>query len=214
MSPIRIGSTYQTKSSGMVEVIDYIDCYNITVRFLITGSEKKVRAGNLRNGMVKDLFLPSVCGVGFLGNHKTKAIQSNDIYSTWKSMIYRCYSSTSLKYSPSYHDCRVCDDWHDFSMFEEWYAENHPSDGLPYELDKDIKVKGNRVYSPDYCQFVTKKENSTQALQRPFKIKSPEGVVVSGVNVRKFCRENGLTNSQVIRLLNGKCKCHKGWTLA
>jgi hypothetical protein len=76
-------------------------------------------------------------------------------YSVWKHMITRCYSNRA-DYS-SYKDCSVCEDWLTFSNFKKWFDDNYV-DG--YHLDKDILIKGNKVYSPDTCCFVPSQINT------------------------------------------------------
>jgi hypothetical protein len=78
-------------------------------------------------------------------------------YRAWKNMLKRCYSSKSLQASPTYVDCTVCDEWMKFSNFAKWHEENYIEG---YELDKDIKEKGSRVYSPETCLFVTRGVNT------------------------------------------------------
>ena len=55
---------------------------------------------------------------------------------------------------------------------------------------------------------LTKDKNSI-----PFFIKSPSGDIHEVRNVTKFCGENNLTPTHVIRLRQKKCKSHKNWTL-
>lgn len=74
----------------------------------------------------------------------------------WNEMLKRCYYEPHLKREESYRDCSVCDEWLVFSNFQKWYDQNH-IDG--YEIDKDILVKGNKVYSPDTCCFIPKEIN-------------------------------------------------------
>ena len=46
---------------------------------------------------------------------------------------------------------------------------------------------------------------------RDFQILSPDGKIVSGNNVYKFCEEHNLNKSSINSVINGKYKCHKGW---
>lgn len=72
-------------------------------------------------------------------------------YTYWKSMISRCYQERELKRRPTYEDKWVCDEWLTFSNFKRW-MEKQDWEGC--QLDKDILVNGNKVYSPDTCMFV------------------------------------------------------------
>lgn len=73
------------------------------------------------------------------------------IYKRWVGMIERCYSKHYQKKYPTYKGCSVCDEWLHFSNFEKWAVENYIED---YHLDKDLKIKGNKTYSPDCCLFI------------------------------------------------------------
>lgn len=76
-------------------------------------------------------------------------------YRTWKSMLRRCYD---LNYErKTYKDCSVCEEWHLFSNFKAW-MEKQNYQGL--HLDKDVLVKGNKVYSPDTCVFIPNEINA------------------------------------------------------
>ena len=76
---------------------------------------------------------------------------------TWQSMLSRCYSESYRRKFTSYIGCTVCNEWLTFSNFKKWFEE-HYVDG--WELDKDILVKGNKVYGPDTCCFVPQELNS------------------------------------------------------
>lgn len=94
-----------------------------------------------------------ICGIGindskgFVSRHKKHPIKS---YEAWVSMLHRCYTDVKS----AYKDCTVCDEWLIYSNFEKWF--NDPKNGYRegYDLDKDILVPGNRVYSPDTCLIV------------------------------------------------------------
>lgn len=68
------------------------------------------------------------------------------------NMINRCYNH---KQYPKYKGCKVCDLWlNDKESFKNWVIENHYIiDDEQIDLDKDILVKGNKVYSPETCVF-------------------------------------------------------------
>lgn len=73
-------------------------------------------------------------------------------YSRWVDMLRRCYSENLHKKSSSYTVCYVCDEWLTFSNFKAW-METQDWEGK--ELDKDLLVRGNKLYSPDTVVFVT-----------------------------------------------------------
>lgn len=79
------------------------------------------------------------------------------IYNIWRGMLSRCYAESYHKWFTSYNDCTVCTEWLLFSNFYRWAKENNWKNNA---LDKDLRVKGNRVYSPDTCIFISKKLNS------------------------------------------------------
>lgn len=76
-------------------------------------------------------------------------------------MLKRCYDKNWKQKHPTYKDCTVCDEWHNFQNFAQWYEENYYEiPGEIMQLDKDILIKGNKVYSPDTCCFVPGDINS------------------------------------------------------
>lgn len=93
-------------------------------------------------------------GVGYLGvgEHKAKvAGKMTKKYNTWHNMLRRCYSEKYHSLKPTYKDCLVDERWYNFQTFAKWYEENYVEG---YTLDKDILIKGNKVYSPETCCFV------------------------------------------------------------
>lgn len=74
-------------------------------------------------------------------------------YKKWRAVMGRCYSKDLHAIRPTYTDCVVAEDWHDYQRFAKWYEENKPIDNS-YHLDKDILKRGNRVYGPETCCFV------------------------------------------------------------
>lgn len=124
-------------------------------------------------------------------------------------MLQRCYDKDSLEKNPTYKDCTVAEEWHNFQNFAEWFKENYIEG---YHLDKDIKIKGNRVYGPDRCMFVTPQENKEFSSSKHYKMLDPDGNVVEFFNMSKFCRDNKLTRANINSVIKGKRKHHKGYT--
>jgi len=66
-------------------------------------------------------------------------------------MLERCYCKKYHTKKPTYIGCSVAEEWHSFQNFAQWFYENSTES---FELDKDILIKGNRVYSSKTCCFV------------------------------------------------------------
>ena len=112
----------------------------------------------------KNLYEATVYGVGFMGEgpYKSKVNgKSTREYNIWHSMMDRCYNEKHSDRYPTYKDCTVCEEWHNFQTFCSWFDNNFREiPGEKMALDKDILIKGNKVYGPDTCVFVPKKINS------------------------------------------------------
>lgn len=206
------GTRHVSNNFGELEVIEYVDALNVRVKFLATGYETTTQADMIRRGVVKDKMAPSVCGVGYVGDGKFKPSidgKHTKIYATWSGMLTRCYNNKNQTKQPTYIGCSVCEEWHNFQNFAKWMNE------LDYEgkqLDKDIKIKGNKMYGPDTCVFVSHVENVVEARAKQCILVSPDGVVVEVYNLSEFCRENGLCQSHMSNVYTGKANQHKGWT--
>ena len=77
-------------------------------------------------------------------------------YQAWKNMIVRCYGMNNQNNNPTYIGCSVREEWLTFSNFKKW-METQDWEGK--ELDKDLLIEGNKVYSPETCVFVDKMTN-------------------------------------------------------
>lgn len=101
-----------------------------------------------------------VAGVGIYTKGEARGsinCKPTQAYKAWSNMLSRVYNEKTLKRTPSYSDCTVCEEWLDYQTFALWYNERW-FEGA--ELDKDILIKGNRTYSPDTCMLVPKYINT------------------------------------------------------
>lgn len=97
-------------------------------------------------------------GKAKVGHYKIEGVGTNDlqgvsgdIYDRWCNMLRRCYDEKSFITNPTYKDCTVCDEWKTFSNFKIWIEKQ---DYQGKDLDKDLLVFNNKVYSPDTCILV------------------------------------------------------------
>ena len=111
----------------------------------------------------------TVHGVGYVGVGRhiisVKGMRTHT-YMTWYNMMTRCYSNKVKKNRPTYKNCKVCDEWHDFQNFATWY-ESNPNHGNAYQLDKDLLSKGDGFYSPETCCLLPREINSALTFQSP-----------------------------------------------
>ena len=167
-----IGKVFKTKYSTC-EIILYENYGNVHVKFP-TGYTCKVSFGNLKRGVVKDPLSKTVLGVACIGIGKHSRSTSKLIYQIWFDMLKRCYSDRVKAVRNTYKACRVCDEWLNFQNFAEWCEKQNNFENL--ELDKDLLVRGNKVYSPETCCFVPREINATLTLRRNFRGGLPIGV--------------------------------------
>lgn len=202
---------YASRNHGDFKIAEYINCESVKVEFIKTGYVVITQASNIRSGKVKDRLYPSVFGVGFLGLSSCNAVGAavnRKAYLVWQSMLGRCYDDKIQLKHPTYKGCTTCIEWHNFQVFLKWFIDNYV-DG--YALDKDIKCDGNKFYSPSTCLFVLPADNNIKAKAKSYRFKSPNGNYVDIYNLSEFCRENDLHCSNMVQVINGKRKQHKGW---
>ena len=157
-----VGNVYKSKSSGDFKIVKYNDKANVEIQFLKTGFETSAELGHIRNGEVKDRYLPSVFGVGILGTKyqaKINGVNTKE-YALWKCMLERCYSDTYQKKYPTYEGCEVGDNFKSYEYFYEWCHKQIGFGNKDWQLDKDLLIKGNKVYSEPTCVFIPAEINS------------------------------------------------------
>lgn len=106
-----------------------------------------------------------VCGIGVKGNDYYTIINGKVCveYRTWCNMIRRCVNSC-YDTDQTYIGCTVSDNFKHYSFFYEWCQtqvgfKNTDENGRVWQLDKDLLIKGNKLYSEDTCVFVPQRIN-------------------------------------------------------
>ena len=101
-----------------------------------------------------------VYNVGYMGIGKYKSCINGieqTSYSKWRDMLDRCYSDNKKR--NTYHGCLVDEEWHNYQNFAKWYEDNLWGENFTF-LDKDILIKGNKMYSSDTCILVDNRINT------------------------------------------------------
>ena len=191
-----VGKVCKSKSSGDFKILKYNDKTNVEILFLKTGYEAVVQLGNIRNGNVKDPYSPSVYGVGISGA-KYPISEGGVItkeYTLWCGMLKRCYSDTYQKKYPTYIGCEASDNFKSYEYFYEWCNKQVGFANEGWHLDKDLLVKGNKVYSENTCIFIPSEINTVLIKSTASRGKHLIGVCWSKTNkafVAKVSRNEG-----------------------
>lgn len=171
----------------------------------------------------------SVYGVGTLGIMKDGSKPKTTVYvreySLWLHMIQRCYNEKFHESNPTYKDCTVCERWLVFANFVEdlplienyelW--RDNPKQGI--SLDKDSKIKGNKVYSLKACCFMSRSDNAKERNERCGKARPPKKVMAISLTENKViifksitqAEKLGFDHGNIINCCKGKNKSHKGY---
>ena len=113
----------------------------------------------------------TVYGVGYLNGEKPCQNKQYEYeHELWSSMLSRCYGGG--KHSEHYANCSASDNFKDYSYFKKWCSKQigfnckDENKGI-FHLDKDILIKGNKVYSEDTCCFVPAEINCAMVSPKP-----------------------------------------------
>lgn len=167
------GCVFRTNCSGELIVLEYINTHEVLIKFLKTGREKYVAMSNIKRGAVLDRAVGVRSVIGFSDMPSKENINA---YYLWSGMFKRCYSSNKLKLSPSYRGCEVAGDFLYFSKFLSWCEQQKGFGQNGFQLDKDILLKDNKLYSAETCCFVPKDLNVILTHRRKDKGLHPVGV--------------------------------------
>jgi len=107
-------------------------------------------------------------------------------YQLWVDMLTRC-SEIHCKRQPSYIGTTCSENFKSYSFFYEWCNNqvgfgNKDQNNSDWHLDKDLLIKGNKVYSEDTCVFVPSRVNNILLKHKAARGKYPIGVVVDKNN--------------------------------
>lgn len=170
LSKYYIGAEFTNRSESKFTIIDKcIEPRYWKVRFE-TGYVTVAKEPNILYGKVKDYFLPSVYGIGYLGSsQKIPQRESGTLlrakYDLWANMLKRCYGGYKDSWNADYNHIEVHPQWLNFCVFAQEIEEVRGYEAWLQDttlcLDKDLS--GKFLYSKNTCVFITNAENLSEA---------------------------------------------------
>lgn len=76
------------------------------------------------------------------------------VYTAWYNMKKRCTSEWYKEKYPTYTGVTASDEFKNFTKFHDWWFEQIGHNLQNVQLDKDLLIRGNKVYSSDTCLLV------------------------------------------------------------
>lgn len=82
-------------------------------------------------------------------------LYGHPIYKLWVGIKSRCNGKHK-----DYIGVSMCEEWsNDFLIFHDWCVRNGWQNGLQIDKDKLAPTKIGKMYSPEFCCFLTRQEN-------------------------------------------------------
>lgn len=154
-----IGKVFENSLGLEFEIIDLKSYYDVSVGFKVSGFTTTARLDHIKRGTVRDRFNRENFGVGYLGS-MDGVVDHQRLRSKWGGMLNRCYNHKYHERKPTYRDCSVSEYFQNFTNFYYWANAQVGFDIVGWELDKDILIRGNKIYSEDTCVFVPREINT------------------------------------------------------
>lgn len=134
--------------NGRTHVMAFCECGDVrdySLKNIIRNNSKSCGCWNIEN----------------ITKHGFSKRGKGHIRMAWNSMIDRCYNQKAINFD-NYggRGVEVCDEWkNDFMIFYSWAINNGWKKGLHLDKDKLSPNKAGMIYCPEYCSFITAKEN-------------------------------------------------------
>jgi hypothetical protein len=143
-----------------------------------------------------------VCGIGYNGNEyqATNCGKITNEYQLWLGMLRRC-TEEYFSRNQTYKGVSCSENFKSYTFFYEWCQEqvgfgNKDEKGNTWQLDKDILVKGNKLYSEDTCVFIPSRLNKLLTKNDSARGEHPLGVYFHKHTKKYYVQCQGLSGKQ------------------
>ena len=200
----RLGEENINYQGCLMKIVQYNSTVDIFVEFqdkyksIVHGAYREFSTGAIRNP-----YFPSVLNVGIIGQ---KYSSNTKEYKIWNAMMRRCFAEKYKNQFSAYVDITCCDEWLLYENFYEWMHKQVNFNNWLYDddwaIDKDILIKGNKIYSPETCLLVPRKVNNLFIKRANDRGSYPIGVTRYGNKFRARCDNPLLDKREHIGLYN------------
>ena len=193
----RLGEENINHQGCLMKIVKYNKATDIFVEF--QDQYKTVvhtQYSNFKQGNVRNIFYPNVYGVGITGNKYSTRTKE---YKLWINMMARCFDKKEKDKHPTYQNATCCEEWLYYPNFYEWLhsQENFEKwlNGYRWNVDKDILVKRNKIYSPETCCLVPQNVNTLFVKKDENRGVLPIGVTICNDGFKARC-QNPITKQR------------------
>lgn len=174
----RLGETNVNHQGCLMKIVQYNGATDIMVEFQDSYQAKvHTQYSNFKRGKVKNPYYPSVYGIGVIGSKYPTCTKE---YDAWHNILTRCYDEKVKEKYPTYKNVVCCEEWLLFENFYEWlHGQSNFDKWLTndeWAVDKDILIKGNKIYSSDTCCLISQNINKLFLKHDLFRGDLPIGV--------------------------------------
>lgn len=202
----KVGLERLNNQNDLMKIIVYNNYNNIIVQFQDKyKAEIHTTYNHFLSGGVKNPYRPSIYNVGIVGNKyiKYKNYKSAKEYVTWTDMLRRCFSENFKRKNPTYRDVICCKEWLLYENFYEWLHSQENFDkwlkGDKWTIDKDVLIKGNKIYSPQTCFLVSNNVNCLIVKCNAVRGGLPIGVTYNNINKKYIARVSKYRDGKEVR---------------
>lgn len=188
----RIGTIINNISGLRMKCLDYRNSMDIDVEFLESGNiVKNIQWNNFIRGKVKDKCVDECYIPTDSKEHRT-----------WYQMLRRCCNAQVKEDKPTYKDASCCKEWLSYMNFCQWLCSQENYEiwkTLKWSaIDKDILIKGNKIYSPETCCLVPVNVNNLFVKHDSLRGEYPIGV--SEVNGKYIASCTNHNENRIVKI--------------
>jgi len=124
-------------------------------------------------------------------------------------MIHRCYNTKYKASNITYEGCSVQSEWLLLSNFKEWMCSQQWQGNT---LDKDLLVRGNKLYSESTCVFISSTLNSLLVERQLARDRCIAGV--TEVTTGYIAATSNPNGSNYLGIYKTEIEAHNAWRVA